>query len=62
MPTAVFAATEDWGSAGASGGALTARIERAGAELAAAVSQRPATAQADPYALTPPFEQLLRSR
>lgn len=71
VPTAVFAATEDWGSAGGVGGtngaggagdALTARIERAGAELAAAISQRPAPVQADPYTSTPPFEELLRSR
>jgi FMN reductase len=74
VPTAVFAATEDWGSggraanaggtngAGGAGDALTARIERAGAELAAAISQRPAPVQADPYASTPPFEELLRSR
>jgi FMN reductase len=62
VPTAVFAATEDWGSAGSAGGALTARIERAGAELAAAVSQRPPAAEADPYAAAPPFEKLLRGR
>jgi FMN reductase len=59
VPTAVFAATEDWGSAGSSGSALTARIERAGAELAAAIDQRRPVAQADPYASATPFEQLL---
>ncbi len=62
VPTAVFAATEDWGAAGGSGSALTARIERAGAELAAAVGQRPLTAEADPYAAAPTFEKLLRGR
>ena len=40
VPTAVFAATEDWGAAGGSGDALTARIDRAGAELAALVEHR----------------------
>jgi FMN reductase len=62
VPTAVFAATEDWGSAGRAGGALTARIERAGAELAAAVSRQPAAVKADPYASAPAFETLLRGR
>jgi FMN reductase len=60
VPTAVFAATEDWGSAGGSGNALTARIERAGSELAAVVDQRRPAADADPYASATPFEQLLR--
>jgi FMN reductase len=62
VPTAVFAATQDWGSAGSSGGALTARIERAGAELAAVIGQRQPAAEADPYASAAPFEQLLRNR
>lgn len=62
VPTAVFAATQDWGSAGSSGSALTARIERAGAELAAVIGQRQPAAEADPYASAAPFEQLLRNR
>jgi FMN reductase len=49
VPTAVFAATEDWGSARDSASAFTARIERAGAKLAAAIGQRPPQAEADPY-------------
>jgi FMN reductase len=61
VPTAVFAATEDWGSAG-DGGALTARIARAGSELAALIDQRQPADQADPYASATPFEQLLRDR
>ena len=64
VPTGVFAATEDWGSAGSSAGArtaLTARVERAGAELAAAIGRRQPAAEADPYAAATPFEQLLRS-
>jgi FMN reductase len=60
VPTAVFAATEDWGTAGGSDSALTALIERAAAELAAAAGQRPAAAKADPYASAPSFETLLR--
>jgi FMN reductase len=62
VPTAVFAATEDWGSASRSGGDLTARIERAGAELAALIGRSQLAAPADPYASVPSFEQLLRSR
>jgi FMN reductase len=62
VPTAVFAATQDWGSAGSSGGALTARIERAGAELAAVIGQRQPAAEADPYASATPLRQLLRNR
>jgi FMN reductase len=62
VPTAVFAATEDWGSASSSGGDLTARIERAGAELAALIECSQPAAPADPYASVPSFEQLLRSR
>jgi len=62
LATAVFAATEDWGSASSSGGDLTARIERAGAELAALIDRSQPAAPADPYASVPSFEQLLRSR
>ena len=59
VPTAVFAATEDWGSTGRA--ELTARIERAGGELAALVAQRAPAAAADPYAAITPFDQLLRA-
>ena len=62
MPTAVFAATEDWGAAGGTGDGLTARIERAGAELAALVDRREPPAKADPYASVTPFDQLLHGR
>jgi FMN reductase len=62
VPTAVFAATEDWGTAGGSGEALTERIERAGAELAALVDRREPPAKADPYASMTPFDQLLHGR
>ncbi|MEG3613661.1 FMN reductase [Isoptericola haloaureus] len=59
VPTAVFAATDDW--AGQDGSdALTRRISRAGRELAAAVASRPAaTGQDDPFGDTPDFAQLL---
>jgi FMN reductase len=62
VPTAVFAATEDWGTASSSGGALTARIERAGSELAALIDRSQPAAPADPYASVPSFEQLLHHR
>jgi FMN reductase len=62
VPTAVFAATEDWGSASGSGGAFTARIERAGSELAALIGRSQPMAPADPYASVPSFEQLLHHR
>jgi FMN reductase len=62
VPTAVFAATEDWGSASGSGDALTARIERGGSELAALIDRSQPAAPADPYASVPSFEQLLHNR
>ncbi|SCL25434.1 FMN reductase [Micromonospora rhizosphaerae] len=62
VPTAVFAAPEDW-SGEAADGALRARIRRAGAELAEQVDRRPAgTGVADPFALTTSFEDLLAGR
>lgn len=62
VPTAVFAATGDWGAAGGTGGGLTERIERAGTELAALVDRREPPAKADPYASVTPFDQLLHGR
>jgi FMN reductase len=62
VPTAVFAAPEDWSGEGAEG-ALRARIRQAGAELAEQVDRRPAaTGPADPFALTTSFEELLAGR
>ncbi|MGC4791466.1 FMN reductase [Micromonospora sp. DT178] len=62
VPTAVFAAPEDW-SAGAADGALRARIVRAGSELAEQVHRRPpSTGPADPFALTTSFDELLGGR
>ena len=48
VPTAVFAASEDWGAAGADG-ALRRRIDRAAAELAALVESRPVAARGDQF-------------
>jgi FMN reductase len=59
-PTAVFAATEDWGSDDTSR-ALVERIERAADELADLVAQRAPAASADPFEDAVPFEALLRA-
>jgi FMN reductase len=56
-PTAVFAASEDWGDGP---DALAGRIERAAGELADLVARRAAAAPADPFADPTPFETLLR--
>jgi FMN reductase len=61
MPTAVFAAAEDWGRAErpeAEG--LPARIERAAGELAAAMAGERRARRADPFTDPVPFEELLR--
>jgi FMN reductase len=64
VPTAVFAATEDWAGAGGIDRALAGRIDRAAGELADLVSGRPATARPmDPFAdPATSFEDLLRGR
>ncbi|MEO3825550.1 FMN reductase [Actinomadura sp. B10D3] len=59
VPTAVYAASEDWGSGET---ALPDRIARAGAELAALMEARPARVKDDPYENPVPFEQLLAGR
>ncbi len=63
VPTAVFAAAEDWAGAGADD-ALAGRIDRAAGELAGLVTGRPATARpVDPFAdPTTSFEDLLKGR
>jgi len=48
VPTAVFAASEDWAAAGVDG-RLRARIDRAAAELAALVEARPAAEKVDQF-------------
>jgi FMN reductase len=58
VPTAVYAASEDWASGGET--ALAARVERAAAELAALVAASPARqgSEAAPEAVVPFEEQL----
>jgi FMN reductase len=61
VPTAVFAASEDWGAAGSVGAGLSARIEVAADELADLVTGAPATSRTRPdeFADPVPFEELL---
>ena len=59
VPTAVFAASGDFGATGPGGG-LSARVERAGRELADRVRGRARTPVVDPFENPTPFEQLLR--
>jgi FMN reductase len=56
VPTAVFAASEDFG---AGGQLLSERVERAGRELADAITGRPRPRPVDPFENPTPFEQLL---
>jgi len=59
VPTAVFAAAEDWGDVRA--GALSDRVRRAGDELAALMAARPqAVASGDELEEVEDFESLLR--
>jgi len=59
VPTAVYAATEDWGKgAVATDGSLVERIERAATELAAAMAAKPPAAPVDAFADPVPFEDL----
>jgi FMN reductase len=65
VPTAVFAASEDWAGSGGVDRALAGRIDRAAGELADLVTGRPATARpvdpfAGPFGGTPSFENLFR--
>ena len=64
VPTAVFAASEDWAGGDGTTGGLAERIVRAAGELADVVAGRPPAAPADPYegpfGGTPSFEELLR--
>lgn len=64
VPTAVFAATEDWAGAGGIDRALAGRIDRAAGELADLIAGRPVSARpVDPFAdPTTSFEDLLRGR
>jgi len=68
LPTAVFAAPEDWGGdagpAGASrsGDALSTRVDRAAGQLADVVAGRPARRPHDPFDDAPSFADLLSGR
>ena len=57
VPTAVFAASEDFG--GTAHGTLSERVTRAAEELAALVAGRPAPARVDAFAVPVDFESLL---
>jgi FMN reductase len=63
IPTAVYAAAEDWGSSGVGADrGLATRIDRAARELAATiVAREPRGARRDRLADPVPFEDLLRS-
>jgi len=58
VPTAVFAASEDW-AGGTADSALRGRINRAARELAEQMDRREPRAPADRFALTTSFDQLL---
>ena len=61
VPTAVFAAAEDWGSSGGVDPALRERIDRAAHELAELLATRQPRGVADPFEEPTPFEELLRA-
>jgi FMN reductase len=60
VPTAVFAAADDWGADSAEG-LLRGRVARAAGELAGELERRDPVTVADPFALTTSFEDLLKS-
>ena len=61
VPTAVYAAAEDWGRGEMPADAgLADRIERAGGQLAAAMTALPRSPVTDPFQDPTPFDQLLR--
>jgi FMN reductase len=63
VATSVFAAAEDWGTAGvAADGSLVERIDRAAGELATAMAMRQPRVARDPFADPVPFEDLLTSK
>lgn len=60
VPTAVFAAPEDWAQGDSNAEAsLVDRVDRAARELAHAVAARQTTPTSDPFAEPIPFERLL---
>ncbi len=60
VPTAVFGASEDFGST-TGGSSLSQRVDRAAQELADLVTARQSTGPVDPFENPTPFEQLLNS-
>jgi FMN reductase len=60
VPTAVFAAPEDWAGGATGVPALAERIARAAGELADLMTDRKAPVQVDRYEDPIPFEQLLK--
>jgi FMN reductase len=58
VPTAVFAASDDWGADSAEG-TLRTRVDRAAGELARELERREPVTVTDPFALTVSFEDLL---
>jgi FMN reductase len=61
VPTAVFAAAEDW-AGGDAQTALATRVRRAGRQLAALVEAREPADAVDPFADPTPFSELLAGR
>jgi FMN reductase len=62
IPTAVYAAAEDWGAAGATAaGTLVERIDRAAEELARFIVALAPPPAPDPFEEPVPFERLLES-
>jgi FMN reductase len=62
VPTAVFAATEDFGTQSGRSSSLSDRVDRAGRELADLVVGRPASGPVDPFENPTPFADLLSGR
>ena len=62
VPTAVFAAAEDFGRADDGAGSLSQRVDRAARELADLVGSRRSSAPVDPFENPTPFDQLLNAR
>jgi FMN reductase len=63
VPTAVFAASEDWGSGDNAGvSSLAARVDRAAGELAGLMYSGTGTPAPDPYDDPVPFESLLAAQ
>jgi FMN reductase len=61
VPTAVYAASSDWGQDTGADPALADRIDRAARELASAVMTHDSRDRVDPFASPTPFEDLLRT-